>query len=62
MPSSSASMPAGILPSLSAFSRTVISCSVFAFLTMRSTRFLSLSLMRTLKFLPAPLRAGAAEV
>jgi hypothetical protein len=47
--------PAGILPSLRAFSRRVISAKVFAFLINSSTRFFSVSVNLTREMLSVPL-------
>jgi hypothetical protein len=58
----SSRIPAGILPSLRAFSRRVISARVFAFLIRSSMRFLSLSVNLTREILSVPFASGVEAV
>jgi hypothetical protein len=58
----SSRIPAGILPSLRAFSRRVISARVFAFLIRSSIRFLSLSVNLTREILSVPLASAVEAV
>jgi hypothetical protein len=58
----SSRIPAGILPSLRAFSRRVISARVFAFLIKSSIRFLSLSVNLTREILSVPLASTVEAV
>jgi hypothetical protein len=54
--------PAGILPSLRAFSKRVISARVFAFLISSSMRFLSLSVNLTREILSVPFALAVEAV